>query len=422
MALPTIIEDIGGALQYIWIADSFVVASCVAQPLFGQLADLYGRRAPLVSSVALFAFGSGIAGGAHNAAMLIGGRTVQGLGAGGIYVLIDIVCCDLVPLRERGKWLGLMFSWSGVGAAIGAPVGGALASADWRWIFYMNLPICAVALAGLLLLTRVNVGSVAAQHQGFLAKCRRLDVVGNLIFMASMVSLLFGLIEGGTIHPWSSWRIILPIVLGVLGWAVFHLQQCRTQYPSVPPRLFTNRTSATAYFLSFTSSVLIQASAYFLPVYFQAVKGATTLESGTYFLPFALGMLVFAAVAGGFLAKLGRYKPMHAVAFGVIAITFGLFTLLDRSTPKVEWAFFELIGSFGTGLTLSTLLPAIMAPLKDSDTAVASATYSFTRSFVSIIRSHHVSILHFTPELSRVIQILTIDDGRDTSGASQSQA
>lgn len=194
----------------------------------GQLADLYGRRAPLVSSVALFALGSGIAGGAHNAAMLIGGRTVQGLGAGGIYVLIDIVCCDLVPLRERGKWLGLMFSWSGVGAAIGAPVGGALASANWRWIFYMNLPICAVALAGLLLFTRVHVGSVAAQHQGFFAKCRRLDVVGNLIFMASMVSRLFGLIEGGTIQPWSSWRIILPIVLGVFGWAVFHVQQFHT--------------------------------------------------------------------------------------------------------------------------------------------------------------------------------------------------
>lgn len=335
--------------------------------------------------------------------MLIGGRTVQGLGAGGIYVLIDIVCCDLVPLRERGKWLGLMFSWSGVGAAIGAPVGGALASANWRWIFYMNLPICAVALAGLLVLMRVNVSSVAAQHQGFFAKCRRLDIVGNLIFMASMVSLLFGLIEGGTIHPWSSWRTILPIVLGVLGWAAFHVQQGCTQYPSVPPRLFTNRTSATAYFLSFTSSVLIQASAYFLPVYFQAVKGTTTLKSGTYFLPFALGMLVFAAVAGGVLAKLGRYKPIHAVAFGVIAVTFGLFTLLDRSTPKIEWAFFELIGSFGTGLTLSTLLPAIMAPLKDSDTAVASATYSFTRSFVSIISPHEVSILHIVFEQLKLV-------------------
>ncbi|KAK7700964.1 hypothetical protein SLS64_010558 [Diaporthe eres] len=384
VALPTITADVGGARDYIWIANSFVVASCVVQPLAGQLADVFGRRAPLISSVALFALGSGVASGATNSAMLIAGRTVQGLGAGGIYVLVDIVCCDLVPLRERGKWLGLMFSWSGVGAALGSPVGGALAEANWRWIFYMNIPICAVALAGLVLLMRVGTGTARAQHKGMVAKLRRLDVVGNAIFIPSMISLLIGLVEGGHVHPWSSWRIIAPLVLGILGWIAFQTQQFFVPFPSVPPRLFSNRTSASAYFLAFASSVLIQAPAYFLPVYFQAVLGTTTLESGTYFLPFALGMLVSAAIAGTLLAKIGAYRPLHAFAFAVIAVTFGLFTLFDNNTSKVTWAFFEIIGSVGTGFTLSTLLPAIMAPLADSDTAVSSATYSFVRSFVGL--------------------------------------
>lgn len=241
VALPTITEDIGGARQYIWIANSFVVASCVVQPFAGQLADVYGRRSPLISSVALFALGSGIAGGASNVAMLIAGRTIQGLGAGGIYVLIDIVCCDLVPLRERGKWLGLMFSWSGVGAALGSPVGGALAEADWRWIFLMNIPICAVALAGLLLLMRVNSGTASAQHRGLIAKLRRLDILGNAIFIPSMIALLIGLVEGGNVHPWSSWRIIFPLVLGSLGWMHFTSSNSSPRF-----RVFHHGFSATA--------------------------------------------------------------------------------------------------------------------------------------------------------------------------------
>ncbi|KAK6072938.1 multidrug resistance protein fnx1 [Seiridium cupressi] len=131
-ALPTITAVIGGASQYIWIANSFVVASAVVQPLIGQLADIFGRQNPLVVSTALFVLGSGVAGGATSPTMLIVGRTVQGIGAGGLYVLLDIVCCDLVPLRERGKYVGLMNSFAGVAAALGPPVGGAISQTGLR--------------------------------------------------------------------------------------------------------------------------------------------------------------------------------------------------------------------------------------------------------------------------------------------------
>lgn len=134
-ALPTIIAEIGGATEYIWIANSFVIASAVLQPLVGQLSNILGRRIPLIGSTALFILGSGIAGGARNASMLIAGRTVQGVGGGGINVLLDIVCCDLVPLRERGKYLGLMFSWAGVGAAVGPVVSGILFPCSRRFGF-----------------------------------------------------------------------------------------------------------------------------------------------------------------------------------------------------------------------------------------------------------------------------------------------
>lgn len=215
-ALPTITSQISGASDYIWIANSFVVASCVVQPLFDQLADLLGRRLPLIVSVALFILGSGIAGGADSPGMLIGGRTVQGVGAGGIYVLLDIVCADLVPLRERGKYLGLMFSWAGLASALGPVVGGALAEANWRWIFYLNIPVCGVALVFILLIMRMQKRDASAEDDSD-ARYLGIDYIGTPLFIASMISLLLGLIRGGTDQPWSSWRIIVPLALGALG-------------------------------------------------------------------------------------------------------------------------------------------------------------------------------------------------------------
>lgn len=150
---------------------------------------------------------------------------------------------------------------------------------------------------------------------------------------------------------------------------------------SVPSRLFSNRTSATSYALTFLSSVLVQAASYFLPVYFQAVKSTTVFTSGVYFLPFAMGTLVFATVAGVLLGKTGKYRPLHAASFALSAIGFGLFTLLDGSTLKVAWVFYQLINAAGSGLILSVLLPAIMAGLPESDVASSSATYSFIRTF-----------------------------------------
>ncbi|OJD19089.1 hypothetical protein AJ78_00962 [Emergomyces pasteurianus Ep9510] len=378
-AFPKIISEVGGATHYVWIANSFVVASSVLQPMFGQLANVLGRRIPLIASTVLFIVGSGIAGGATNVAMLIAGRTVQGAGAGGVYVLLDIVCCDLVPLRERGKYLGLMFSWSGVAAALGPVVGGALAEANWRWIFYLNIPICGLALVTILLFMRVRAGGSAPLDVK--ARIKQVDHLGNLIFIPSMISLLIGLVMGGVQYPWSSWRIIVPLVLGIIGWIAFHIQQLFTSVPSVPARLFSNRTSATGYILTFLSSVLVQAISYFLPVYFQAVKGTTILRSGVYFLPFAIGTLIFAVASGVLLSKFGAYRPLHAAAFFLSAIGFGIFTVLDQHTSVVAWVFFELIAGAGAGTVMSVLLPAIMAALPESDVASSSATYSFVRTF-----------------------------------------
>ncbi|ROV94282.1 hypothetical protein VMCG_08649 [Cytospora schulzeri] len=373
-ALPTITRELNGASEYVWIGNSFVFASSVLQPLVGQLADILGRKVPILISIVFFIVGSGIAGGADNSAAFIAGRTVQGLGAGGIYVLIDIVCCDLVPLRDRGKYLSIVNAWAGVAAALGPVLGGVLAQANWRWIFWMNIPICVLPLVPIALYLPAKKGNVLSQ-------LRNLDYLGTAIFIPSIVAVIFGLVTGGVEYPWSSWRVILPLVLGFLGWIAFHLQQHFARNPSVPTRLFSNRTSAIGYAVTFLGSVALQALGYFLPVYFQAVLTTSVRQSGINFLPVAVGCLFFAAIAGIALSVFGLYKPIHATAFGLSILGYGLFTLLDESTSKVAWAVFEIIAAGGLGMTISAVLPAILAGLSQADVASATAAFSFVKTF-----------------------------------------
>lgn len=172
----------------------------------------------------------------------------------------------------------------------------------------------------------------------------------------------------------------------MVGWISFHFYQASPwcAQPSVPIQLFGNRTSAASYLLTFISSVIVQATSYFLPVYFQEVLGATPLRAGNYFLPYVIGTLVSAVVAGVLLSKISAYQPLHTVAFMLSCISFGPFTLLKPSTPKVAWVFYQLIASAGAGIIQSVLLPAIMAALPESDVAAASATYSFLRTFAYV--------------------------------------
>jgi MFS family permease len=155
VALPTMTRAIGGEKDYVSMANVFVFAATTIQPLFGQVSNIFGRRWPMIVSIALFALGSGITAGANSVAMFVAGRTVQGLGSGGLFVLLNLIVCDLVPLRERGKYLGFMLSTAAVGTVIGPIVGGALTS-NWRWIFYLNLPISGLALVAMFAFLKVK--------------------------------------------------------------------------------------------------------------------------------------------------------------------------------------------------------------------------------------------------------------------------
>ncbi|KXX77172.1 putative MFS-type transporter YusP [Madurella mycetomatis] len=397
-ALPTISSDLGGQAQYIWLGNAYVFASTAIQPLYGQISNIFGRRYPMIASVGLFAVGSGIAGGANTAVMFIAGRLVQGLGGGGTVMLIDLIVCDLLPLRERSTYLGAVLGACAVGTVIGPVLGGALVSrASWRWAFWINLPVCALTLAIMILFLRVSW----QKSPSWMHMVARIDYLGNTIFVGSITSILIGLVQGGAVHPWGAWQTIVPLVVGFVGWALFFVQQAYfCKEPTMPLRLFAHRTAASVYLQDFIVSVLLQWCIYVFPLYFQSQLAASALDSGLNILPINAFMIPSGAVAGAILTKIGQYKPLHWAGFAVLAVSCGLFSTMSASTSTVAWAWFQILAGIGVGLPLTTQLPAIQAVLPESETAVSTSTYSFIRSFgfvwgatiPSIVFNSHIDV------------------------------
>ncbi|KAJ5969144.1 hypothetical protein N7501_005392 [Penicillium viridicatum] len=379
-ALPTIALDVNAGELYMWITNSYILSSTVVLPLFGQTANIFGRRWMLIISVVIFALGSGMAGGAKNTGLLIAGRTIQGIGGGGINALVDIVICDLVPLRQRGKYVALMAAVWAVGTVIGPVLGGAFAQyVSWRWVFYINLPLCAASLLLLVLFLRVT-----HPHNGTVwHQLKRVDLVGNSILTAAVISILLALTWAGTTYAWSSWRVLLPLILGLGGMLLFYVHQVSRFCiePSIPLRLFSSGTGTCALWIAFIQSVLLYWVGYFLPVYFQAIRGSTATESGLYVLPITAAIAPFGIITGVIIAMTGKYRVFHFLGYIFLTTASGLFSLLDSHSPARDWAGFQILFGAGSGMIFSSTLPPIQASLPESDVATATSTWAFMRSF-----------------------------------------
>ena len=357
--------------------NAYSLSSTVIQPFVSQASNVFGRKKPALLSVSLFALGSGIAGGANDIAMLIAGRTVQGLGAGGIFVLIELIVCDLLPQRERGKYVGVVLGSSAVGSTIGPLVGGALAEHNWRWVFYITLPFSGVGLVWMGVFLRLNYRRTATWAQAL----KKMDIGGNILFIGSITAILLGLLMGGVTFPWSSANVVVPLVLGVVGWATFHMYESGITEPTVPRRLFHHRNAAIGFFLTFEMGVFLASPAYFLPLYFQSLKGASPLISGIDTLPLNTLMMPAAVLSGVIMAKTGLCRPIHATAWAFFALGFGLFTTLDTGSSTTEWVFYQIFVAIGLGASFVTILPSIQSTLAESDVAASTGTFSFVRSF-----------------------------------------
>ncbi|TCD64696.1 hypothetical protein EIP91_003770 [Steccherinum ochraceum] len=377
-ALPTITSELDGADKFVWIGSAYSLASTAILPLSGGLANIFGRKPIMLISIALFAIGSALSGAAQNMNMLIAARTLQGIGGGGILNLTEVIIADLVPLAHRGLYQGVLaLTWS-FAAGIGPPIGGALAEKGaWRWLFYLNLPLSGIAFALVLIFLNVRApeGSISV-------KLRRVDWFGNFIVIAGATLSMTGLTFAGVRFPWDSAQVLAPLVIGLALIVAFILYEARIPLePTIPWGVLSNWTAISGYIGTFTHGLTSISVIYYLPIYFQAVRGDSPIIAGINMFPTALIIAPFAVLSGVSIAVLKKYIPANIAGWILIIVGFGIMSLLKADSTTGKWVGYQLVAAAGFGFLYPSTVFPILASLPVESTGSALAFFAFVRAF-----------------------------------------
>jgi EmrB/QacA subfamily drug resistance transporter len=373
-ALPTIVSDLGGGNHLSWVVTSYLLAETIMTALIGKFGDLFGRKKAFLISVSLFLVGSFFSGWAGSMGELIAFRAVQGLGAGGLMVTAAAVIADVVPLRERGKYQGIMGSVFGVSTVVGPLLGGLFVDhLSWRWAFYVNLPL------GIIVLVVAAVALPTVRSAGK----PKIDYLGIILIALAATGLTLVTSWGGTQYPWGSPTILIMAAASLVLLVLFVLVETRAAEPMLPMRLFKNPVFTVASVLSFIVGFAMLGGITFLPTYLQYVQGASATSSGLRMLPMVLGLLVAAMVSGTVISKTGRYR-LFPIA-GSILMTLGLFllSLMDAATGFWVTSAYMMVLGLGVGMTMQVPVIIVQSTSDYKDLGVATSGVSFLRTLGS---------------------------------------
>ncbi|KAK8134748.1 Efflux pump FUS6 [Apiospora sp. TS-2023a] len=383
-ALKTMTAALGAdTTQGFWIGTSFLLASTVAMPPIASLSDIFGRPLCLMLSLAFFTLGSLLCCLAHGVRLLLAGRAVQGVGAGGIWMVSLLLLTDLVPLRHRPKWWAVISLGWAAGLIAGPLVGGAIVQrTTWRWIFYLNFPFCAFGLVVTPWLLTVR----PRRTESLSEKLARVDWVGGALFTASLTLSLFALSSAGIQFAWNSVEIVATLVIGFVGlvatgvWEAFFATE-----PMLKHSLFYSWSSNIAYFGGFVQGLVMYGENYYVPFFFQSVKATTPLQAGVNLLPALLCVIPSGAVTGALVSRYNNYRYAIWLGWFFVTLSCGLELLWDRDVATGVWAVSLVVMGVGHGVVLNAQTFACQAMARPGDIAAAAAMYGFVRQLGSAV-------------------------------------
>jgi EmrB/QacA subfamily drug resistance transporter len=367
-ALPRIVGDLGGAAHLSWVVTAYVLASTITTPFYGKLGDMYGRKKLFIFAIVVFLVGSALSGLSHSMAELITFRAIQGLGAGGLMVGAMATLGEIVPPRERGKYMSY-FMVVMMAATVGGPlVGGWITTAlSWRWIFYINLPLGGAALVYMIAVMKLPARRV--EH--------KIDYLGGILLGVVSTSVILLATWGGTQYRWGSWQVMALIALAVAGLAWFLVTERRAAEPMLPLHLFKSRNFSVTMVLTMFVGLGLFGAMTFLPFYQQTVQGASPTVSGLLMTPLMVGSMVTSVLAGTLTTKTGKYRLFPII--GGLGMAVGMYLLsrigvtTSRLTTGIDYAVLGL--GMGCLMQMMSLIAQNSVELKDMGVATSSRMF-----------------------------------------------
>ncbi|MFI6597583.1 MDR family MFS transporter [Nonomuraea sp. NPDC050536] len=379
-AMPRIVGELGGLTHLSWVVTAYVLGTTVSTPIWGKIGDLYGRKTIFITSIVIFMVGSmlcGMAGSsmlggpADGMAELIGFRALQGLGAGGLMVNVMAIIGDLVPPRERGQYQGIMAGVMSLAMIAGPLVGGFITdNLNWRWAFYVNLPVGFVALALIALQLKLP------KHTSKV----RIDWVGAILLSISITSMVLITTWGGNEYAWGSWQILTLVGVAVVFLAAFIYFERFAEEPIMPLQLFRNRNFTLISGVGFLLGFAMFGAMNFLPLFQQTVQGASATNSGLLLLPMMASAMVVSLFVGKAITSTGKYKIYPVIGGIGMAVAMWLLSMMDVNTPSWQTGIFIAVLGLGMGFLMQTTMLIAQNSVEQRDLGVASSASTFFRS------------------------------------------
>jgi EmrB/QacA subfamily drug resistance transporter len=375
-AMPVIVGDLKGFDIYAWVFTAYLITSAITVPIYGKLSDTYGRKPFYVFGLGLFIVGSALSGQAHSMLELIIYRGLQGIGAGAMLSMPRATIGDIFNPRERGRWMGVISMTFGLASIVGPYLGGWITdNLGWPWIFYINLPVAGLALAGTIYaLPQVRIeGEVSV------------DWLGSALLIVGLVPMLVAFTWAGSTYPWGSPVIIGMFIFSALTLAIFVWAEIRAKDPIIPITFFEVPIFSTTTIIGFLISVGMFGTLLFLPLYVQGVLGFSAANSGAIMTPMMVSFIIAALIAGQLMTRSGKYKLVSLLAAVLMAAGLYLFTRLGVNTAYTTVIIDMLVLGLGIGALLPILNVAVQNAFPYSVMGIVNAAQQFVRSMGAVI-------------------------------------